>query len=236
MGWGSLTRRGGGRKFSRPSSKVFFPWVSKEGTWNIPGILLRCPGPLVAPYRAIPRDYLSDTPLLYTMGSLGVSAWPIGCDTPSPFSERFPLGEHAKWRCDNPPPPQKGYLSDTCAIPYENKATACDTPLCDTISKGYRAIWRGISHWAAKPGPPGGVQEVCARKRLCSFSRNIPVATTTKIFPKVLRYEWEAYCNANWRRTAIQMGGVLTVVPFPQSAGALEAYCNTTWRCVAILF
>ena len=49
-----------------------------------------------------------------------------------------------------PPPPQKGYLSDTCAIPYENKANGCDTPLCDTISKGYCAVWGGISHWAAK--------------------------------------------------------------------------------------
>ena len=48
------------------------------------------------------------------------------------------------------PPPQKGYLSDTCAIPYENKANGCDTPLCDTISKGYCAIWGGISHRAAK--------------------------------------------------------------------------------------
>ena len=35
--------------------------------------------------------------------------------------------------------------------PCENKAKACDTPLCDTISKGYCAIWGGISHWAAKP-------------------------------------------------------------------------------------
>ena len=49
-----------------------------------------------------------------------------------------------------PPPPQKGYLSDTGAIPNENKAKACDTPLCDTISKEYCAIWGGISHWAAK--------------------------------------------------------------------------------------
>ena len=48
------------------------------------------------------------------------------------------------------PPPQKGYLSDTCAIPYENKENASDTPLCDTISKGYCAIWGGILHWAAK--------------------------------------------------------------------------------------
>ena len=46
-------------------------------------------------------------------------------------------------------PPLKRYLSDTCRIPYENKANGCDTPLCDTISKGYCAIWGGISHWAA---------------------------------------------------------------------------------------
>ena len=48
-------------------------------------------------------------------GVFGVSTWPIGCDSPSPFSERFPLGEHAQWWCDTPPP--MGYLSDTCAIP-----------------------------------------------------------------------------------------------------------------------
>ena len=87
-------------------------------------------------------------PPIARYGVFGVSTWPIGCDTPSPFSERFPLGEHAKWRCDTPP--QKGYLSDTSAIPYENKANGCDTPLCDTISKGYCAIWGGISHWASK--------------------------------------------------------------------------------------
>ena len=49
------------------------------------------------------------------------------------------------------PPPSKGvsqrYLR---GIPCENKANGCDTPLCDTISKGYCAIWGGISHWAAK--------------------------------------------------------------------------------------
>ena len=89
-------------------------------------------------------------PPIARYGVFGVSTWPIGCDTPSSSSERFPLGEHAKWRCDTPPPPQKGYLSDTCAIPYENKANGCDTPLCDTISKGYCAIWGDISHWAAK--------------------------------------------------------------------------------------
>ena len=55
----------------------------------------------------------------------------------------------------------------------------------------------------------------------------------------VLQYEWEAYCNTNGRRTAIQMGGVLRVFPFPQSVEApkggvlqyyLEVYCDTFVR------
>ena len=55
-------------------------------------------------------------PPIVHYGVFGISTWPIGCDTASPFSERFPLGEHAKWRCDTPPP-SKGvsqrYLRDT---------------------------------------------------------------------------------------------------------------------------
>ena len=42
-------------------------------------------------------------PPIARYGAFGVSTWPIGCDTPSPFSERFPHEEHAKWRCDTPP-------------------------------------------------------------------------------------------------------------------------------------
>ena len=105
---------------------------------------------LVAPYCAIPRDYLSDTdtPLLCAILGFGVSTWPIGCDVPSPFSERFSLGEHAKWRCDTPPPP-KGYLSDTFATPYESKANGSDTPLCNYLERVLRDMG-GISRWAAK--------------------------------------------------------------------------------------
>ena len=47
-------------------------------------------------------------------------------------------------------PPQKGYLSDTSAIPYQTRQNTCDTPLCDSISTGYCAICGGILHWAAK--------------------------------------------------------------------------------------
>ena len=88
-------------------------------------------------------------PPIARYGVFGVSTWPIGCDTPSPFLS-IPPWRACKVEVRYPPPPRKGYLSDTCAIPYENKANGCDTPLCDTISKGYCAIWGGISHWAAK--------------------------------------------------------------------------------------
>ena len=54
---------------------------------------------LVAPYCAIPRDYLRRC-ALWGVWCLNM---PIGCDPPSPFSERFPLGEHAKWRCHTSP-------------------------------------------------------------------------------------------------------------------------------------
>ena len=55
-------------------------------------------------------------PPIARYGVFGLSTWPIGCDTPSPLSERFPLGEHAKWRCDTPPPHKRvsqRYLRDT---------------------------------------------------------------------------------------------------------------------------
>ena len=103
---------------------------------------------LVAPYCAIPRDYLSDTPLLRAMGFLVSQHGQLGAIPPPPFLGVSPLESMRSGGAI--PPHQKGYLSDTCAIPYENKANGCDTPLCDTISKRYCAIWGGISHWAAK--------------------------------------------------------------------------------------
>ena len=98
---------------------------------------------LVAPYCAIPRDYLSDTPLLRAMGFLVSQHGQLGAIPPPPFLSVSPLESMRSGGAIAPP--QKGYLSDTCAIPYENKGNGCDTPLCDTISKGYCAIWGGVS-------------------------------------------------------------------------------------------
>ena len=100
------------------------------------------------PYCAIPRDYLSDTLLLRAMGFFVSQHGQLGAIPLPPFLSVSPLESMQSGGAI--PPPQKGYLSDTCAIPYENKANGCDTPLCDTISKGYCAIWGGISHWATK--------------------------------------------------------------------------------------
>ena len=61
-----------------------------------------------------------------------------------------PTGEHAKWRCDPPPPPQRGYLSDTCAIPSESKAKHVRYP---PLRYYFERVLRdpgGISHWAAE--------------------------------------------------------------------------------------
>ena len=61
------------------------------------------------------------------------------------------------------------------------------------------------------------------QKHVLSQSTTPSRAPYTKIYSKVLRYKWEAYCNTNGRLIAIQMRGVLTVFTFPQSAGAREA-------------
>ena len=90
---------------------------------------------LVAPYCALPRDYLSDTPI----ARYGVSQHgQLGAIPPPPFSERFPRGEHTKWRCDTPS--KRGISATLARQPSKNKANGCDTPLCDTISKRYCAI------------------------------------------------------------------------------------------------
>ena len=66
--------------------------------------------------------------------------------------ERFPLGEHAQWRCDTPP--HKRRISVILAR-YHMKTRqmgAISPPLRYSLER-YCAIWAGISHWAAKVSP-----------------------------------------------------------------------------------
>ena len=98
---------------------------------------------LVALYCAIPRDYLSDTPLLCAMGFLVSQHGQLGAIPLPLFSAFPPWRSFAKWRSDTPPS-QKGYLSDTRAIPYENKANGCDT-LSAMLSRKGIARYGGVS-------------------------------------------------------------------------------------------
>ena len=58
--------------------------------------LQRCTlsGPVLRDTARLSQRYLP----IARYGVFGASTWRIGCDTPSPSSERFP-----KWRCDTPP-------------------------------------------------------------------------------------------------------------------------------------
>ena len=76
-------------------------------------------GSLVAPYSAIPQDYLSDTPPLRTMRFFVSQHSQLGAIPPPPFLRVSALESMRSGGAI--PPPQKGYLSDTCAIPYDQR-------------------------------------------------------------------------------------------------------------------
>ena len=102
----------------------------------------------MAPYWAIPRDYLSDTPLTARYGVLVSQHDQLGAIPPPLFLSLSPWRAcEMEVRC--PPPPPKRGIS---AIPHENKAK-CDTPSAILSRKGIARYGPpgGISHWAAKP-------------------------------------------------------------------------------------
>ena len=98
---------------------------------------------LVAPYCAVPQDYLSETPLLRAMGFLVSQHGQLGAIPPPLFLSVSPL-ESIREVEVRYPPPQKGYLSDTCAIPYENRAKWVRYPsLRYYLERALHAIGRG---------------------------------------------------------------------------------------------
>ena len=104
---------------------------------------------LAARYRAIPRDYLSDTPLLRAMpcsyGGFGVSTWPIGCGSLPLFWGFPPWGA-----CEvevRSPPPTKGVSQRR--YPMKTRKTRAIPPSVIQSRKGM-ARYGGISHWASK--------------------------------------------------------------------------------------
>ena len=99
--------------------------------------MLKLSGPVLRDTARLSQRY----PPIARYGVFGVSTWPIGCDTPSPFSERFPRGEHAKWRCDTPPPPpQRGISAILARYPMKTRQMGAIPPSAILSQKRYCAI------------------------------------------------------------------------------------------------
>ena len=103
----------------------------------------------MAQYCAIPRDYLSDTPLLRAMGFL-VSQHVQWGAIPPPPSLSVSSFENMRSGGAIPPPPQKWYLSDTCVIPSWKQGKWVRWPPLRFYLERVLRDMGGISHWAAK--------------------------------------------------------------------------------------
>ena len=78
----------------------------------------------------------------------GVSRWPIGYDTPSPFSERFALGEHAKWRRNTPH--KRGISAILARYAMNTRQNTWRYPPLRYYLERVLRDMGGISNWAAK--------------------------------------------------------------------------------------
>ena len=136
MGRGSSTRKGGGQKVRALNQ-------------GLSGPVLRDTAKLSQRYPSIAR-----------YGVFGVLTWPVGCDTPSPFSEQFPCGEHAKSRCDTPPL-KRGISAILARSPTKQGKTRAIPPSAIRSRKGIARYGGGISHWAAKTRDVPGILPGC---------------------------------------------------------------------------
>ena len=133
-GCSQLLRIASGLRLLYGKTYVNFPshlhiTIARQSGWQLSGPVLRDTARLSQRYPPIAR-----------YGVFGVPTWPFGCDTPSPFLSVSPLGEHAKWRCDTPPPLKRGISAILARHPMKTMQMGAIPPLCDTISKGYCAI------------------------------------------------------------------------------------------------
>ena len=102
----------------------------------------------MAPYCAIPRDYLSDTPLLRAMGfwCLNMTNW---VRYPLPLSLRISPLE--SMRSGGAIPPLKRGISAILArYPMKTRRTGAIPPSAILSRRGIARYGGGISHWAAK--------------------------------------------------------------------------------------
>ena len=103
---------------------------SQQGGDNLSGPVLRNTARLSQRY-----------PLLRAMGFLVSQHGQLGAISPSPFLSVSPL-ESVRSGGTNPPPLKRGISAILARYPLKTRQSACDTPLCDTISKALRGQFR----------------------------------------------------------------------------------------------
>ena len=111
--------------------KEFWRFVAKIGK-NLSGPVLRDTARLSQRYPPIAR-----------YGVFGVSTWPMGCDTPCPFSQRFPLGEHSR-SGGAIPPLKRGISAILARYPMKTRQLGAIPPSVILSRKGI-ARYGGVS-------------------------------------------------------------------------------------------
>ena len=140
----------------------------------------------MAPYCAIPRDYLSDTPLLRAMGFLVSQHGQLGAIPPPPFLSLSPL-ESMRSGGAIPPPLKRGISAILARYPTKIRQTGAIPPSAILSRKGI-ARYGGVSRtgplWFQTPNSvsfPGSelseffsAYDLCAKANSPSFSQNSP--------------------------------------------------------------
>ena len=128
----------------------------------------RRPSPLVAPYCAILRDYLSDTPYcaLWCFWCLNMTNW---LRYPPPLSELFPLESMRSGGAIPPPPDKRGISAILAQYHMKNKARRGAIPLSAILSRKGIAGHGGISQPLSEHGFAYDLQT-----ETCQSSKNLP--------------------------------------------------------------
>ena len=122
---------------------------------------------LVAPYCAIPRDYLSDTPLLRAMGFLVSQHRQLSAIPPPPFLSISPL-ESMRSGGAIPPPPKGGISAILARYPMKTRQMGAMPPSAILSRKGI-ARYGGASRFGALRSEPakGAEKASCGETTIC---------------------------------------------------------------------
>ena len=127
-------------------SKEKSAWWLSEPTMLLQWVNIPLSGPVSCDTPRLSQRY----PRLWGFWCLNMANW---VRSPLPLFWAFPPWRACEVEVRYPPPTKEvcqRYFRDTL---WKQGKTRVISPLCDTISKGYCAIWRCISHRAAKISP-----------------------------------------------------------------------------------